>query len=401
MPGKVNPSVPEMVNQVCFQVMGCDQTVAIACEAGQLELNVMMPVIAWNALHASTILREAMKVLRTRDASTASPPTRRARESCSIAAPRRPRRSVRTSATRRPPTSRRPLSKTGRTIRDLVLERGLLDAQKARRDALGGSHDDSGRIVGEEHRKLARDACSSCFCPLLPIRARLAACCCSGRSRRQQPRQRRCSRRRISGCSRAPIATTGSKPDQIMDALRIADGAGRRRSGAGGGWFTIRLARRVGPERRRLRARTSSTKMIEAIRRRVQREGLTNVRTVLGHADRFTLPRRLDAVLIVDAYHEMENPVAVSAGRRGASAQAAGPHRHRRLSAGAGGPGPDAGTARRCRIAVIKGATAAGLQVITRSRSRRSMFLVFWASRRRLHAPVQVSRDASTVVRSR
>jgi len=47
MPGKVNPSVPEMVNQVCFQVMGCDATVAIACEAGQLELNVMMPVIAW------------------------------------------------------------------------------------------------------------------------------------------------------------------------------------------------------------------------------------------------------------------------------------------------------------------------------------------------------------------
>ena len=52
MPGKVNPSIAEMVNQVCFQVMGCDQTVAVAGEAGQLELNVMMPVIAWNALHA-------------------------------------------------------------------------------------------------------------------------------------------------------------------------------------------------------------------------------------------------------------------------------------------------------------------------------------------------------------
>ena len=61
MPGKVNPSVPEMVNQVCFQVMGCDTTIALACEAGQLELNVMMPVIAWNALHASTILRESMQ----------------------------------------------------------------------------------------------------------------------------------------------------------------------------------------------------------------------------------------------------------------------------------------------------------------------------------------------------
>ncbi len=59
MPGKVNPSVLEMVNQVCFQVVGCDTTVAMACEAGQLELNVMMPVIAWNALHSSTILRQA------------------------------------------------------------------------------------------------------------------------------------------------------------------------------------------------------------------------------------------------------------------------------------------------------------------------------------------------------
>ena len=63
MPGKVNPSIPEMVNQVCYQVMGCDLTVAVACEAGQLELNVMMPVIAWNALHSSRILRESMSAL--------------------------------------------------------------------------------------------------------------------------------------------------------------------------------------------------------------------------------------------------------------------------------------------------------------------------------------------------
>ena len=49
MPGKVNPSVPEMVNQVCFQVFGCDATILAAAEAGQLELNVMMPVMAWNA----------------------------------------------------------------------------------------------------------------------------------------------------------------------------------------------------------------------------------------------------------------------------------------------------------------------------------------------------------------
>src|SRR6185436_1756505 len=66
MPGKVNPSGPEMVNQVCFQVVGCDATITAATEAGQLELNVMMPVIAWNALHAASILRNALRVLRTR-----------------------------------------------------------------------------------------------------------------------------------------------------------------------------------------------------------------------------------------------------------------------------------------------------------------------------------------------
>jgi aspartate ammonia-lyase len=66
MPGKVNPSVPEMINQVCQQVWGCDATILAACAGGQLELNVMMPVIAWNALHASTILANAMKVLTER-----------------------------------------------------------------------------------------------------------------------------------------------------------------------------------------------------------------------------------------------------------------------------------------------------------------------------------------------
>src|SRR3954468_23640172 len=65
MPGKVNPSIAEMVNQVCFQVIGCDTTICAAAEAGQLELNVMMPVIAWNGLLASTILRRAMDALRT------------------------------------------------------------------------------------------------------------------------------------------------------------------------------------------------------------------------------------------------------------------------------------------------------------------------------------------------
>jgi aspartate ammonia-lyase len=63
MPGKVNPSIPEMVNQVCFQVVGNDACVSAAAEHGQLELNVMMPVIAYNILASMMILGNAARVL--------------------------------------------------------------------------------------------------------------------------------------------------------------------------------------------------------------------------------------------------------------------------------------------------------------------------------------------------
>ena len=66
MPGKVNPSIAEMVNMVCFQAVGNDVTVATAAEAGQLELNVMMPVIAHNLLFSMRILTNASGVLAER-----------------------------------------------------------------------------------------------------------------------------------------------------------------------------------------------------------------------------------------------------------------------------------------------------------------------------------------------
>ncbi|HEU4988867.1 MAG TPA: aspartate ammonia-lyase [Gemmatimonadaceae bacterium] len=66
MPGKINPSVAEMVNQVCFQVIGNDACVAAAAEAGQLELNVMMPVIAHNIMFSMIILSNAAAVLNER-----------------------------------------------------------------------------------------------------------------------------------------------------------------------------------------------------------------------------------------------------------------------------------------------------------------------------------------------
>jgi aspartate ammonia-lyase len=66
MPGKVNPVIAEMANMVCFQVAGNDRTIAGAAEAGQLELNVMMPVIAHNLLFSMGILGNAMRLLAER-----------------------------------------------------------------------------------------------------------------------------------------------------------------------------------------------------------------------------------------------------------------------------------------------------------------------------------------------
>jgi aspartate ammonia-lyase len=65
MPGKVNPVILEMTNMVCYQVIGYDTTVAYASQAGQLELNVMMPVIGHNLFRALALLAPTLRVLRT------------------------------------------------------------------------------------------------------------------------------------------------------------------------------------------------------------------------------------------------------------------------------------------------------------------------------------------------
>lgn len=66
MPGKVNPVIPEVVNQVCFRVIGSDLTVSMAAEAGQLQLNVMEPVIAACIFESQTLFINAARSLRTR-----------------------------------------------------------------------------------------------------------------------------------------------------------------------------------------------------------------------------------------------------------------------------------------------------------------------------------------------
>jgi ubiquinone/menaquinone biosynthesis C-methylase UbiE len=93
-----------------------------------------------------------------------------------------------------------------------------------------------------------------------------------------------------------------------MDHLGIGEGSVVADIGAGGGWFTIRLARRVGPNGR-VYAQDIQPEMIGAINRRVEREGLGDrVKTVLGTPLDPQLPAPVDVVLIVDTYHEMDDP---------------------------------------------------------------------------------------------
>ena len=98
------------------------------------------------------------------------------------------------------------------------------------------------------------------------------------------------------------------EPDRIMDALGIADGARVADIGAGGGWFTVRLARRVGPNGR-VFAEDVQHQMIESIQRRMLRENLRNVEPILGTTTDPKLPHNLNAVLLVDTYPQIDDRV--------------------------------------------------------------------------------------------
>jgi ubiquinone/menaquinone biosynthesis C-methylase UbiE len=95
-----------------------------------------------------------------------------------------------------------------------------------------------------------------------------------------------------------------------MDALGVGEASVVADLGAGSGWFTIQLAVRVGPNGV-VYAEDIQRQMIASIAGRVERIGLKNVKTVLGTTDDPKLPDLVDAVLIVDAYHEMEHPVVL------------------------------------------------------------------------------------------
>jgi len=167
------------------------------------------------------------------------------------------------------------------------------------------------------------------------------------------------------GMLEAPDRSQWQRPEQIMDALNIADGSRVADIGAGSGWFTVRLAQRVGPKGV-VYAQDVQRPMLEATRRRVQREGLANVETRLGDGTSPNLPAgALDAVLAVDTYPEVDvADRATFLKNLGAALKPSGRLGIVNYKPGRGGPGPDDG--RVDSASVEADARAAGLRVIAR-----------------------------------
>jgi predicted methyltransferase len=166
------------------------------------------------------------------------------------------------------------------------------------------------------------------------------------------------------GLLEGPDRAVWQKPDQIMDALGIADGSKVADIGAGAGWFTMRLARRVGPNGV-VYSTDVQREMLDVIRRRVAREGLQNVRLLQGGDDSLGLPSAgaLDAVLAVDVYPEVKDRVTFL--RNLATAlKPDGRIGIVNYKLGGGGPGPAPSEGVRVAQATVEAdARAAGLRI--------------------------------------
>ena len=129
MPGKVNPVIPEVVNQVCYKVLGNDLTVSFAAEAGQLQLNVMEPVIGFSIIESIQYLTNAMTTLRVECVEGITANTEHLKQevqnSIGIVTALNPYIGYKTSTK----IAKEALATNG-SVYDLVLEHGLLSKQQ-------------------------------------------------------------------------------------------------------------------------------------------------------------------------------------------------------------------------------------------------------------------------------
>jgi len=126
MPGKVNPVIPEVVNQICFRVIGNDVTISFAAEHGQLQLNVMEPVIAFCLFQSITMLSNGCRVLREKCVDGITANAERTKEmvmnSIGIVTVLNPILGYETAA-----SIAREAFETGGSVIDIVKKRGLVD----------------------------------------------------------------------------------------------------------------------------------------------------------------------------------------------------------------------------------------------------------------------------------
>jgi fumarate hydratase class II len=132
MPGKVNPVMAEMLNMVCFQVIGNDTAIAYAMQASQLELNVMMPLIAYNLLFSIEILSSAVNAFTVKCIKGIRPDIKRCREfaelSSAVATALNPIIGYSSAA-----EVSKEAYRTGKTVLQIVVEKGILRKKVAER----------------------------------------------------------------------------------------------------------------------------------------------------------------------------------------------------------------------------------------------------------------------------
>ena len=129
MPGKYNPVMAEMTSMVCFQVMGYDTAIAFAAQAGQLELNVMMPLIAYNLIHSIEILGHTINSLSERCLSGITARRDRCLAYAESSLALVTALNTHVGYLKAAEVAKKSLS-TGKSIRVIVLEEGLMDEQQ-------------------------------------------------------------------------------------------------------------------------------------------------------------------------------------------------------------------------------------------------------------------------------
>ena len=181
------------------------------------------------------------------------------------------------------------------------------------------------------------------------------------------------------GALEGPDRDAWQEPERIMDSLGITNGTTVADVGAGGGWFTIKLANRVGPKGL-VYAEDIQREMIESINRRVNRTNLSNVKTIIGTSNNPKIPTPVDAVLMVDVYGEVEDPVTllrnvISQLEKGGRIGIIEHH------VNGGGPGPPLEN-RVTPETIIRAAETVGLELVTHDDSFRYQYLLIFVANR-------------------